>query len=134
LDGISIHDPKSINSAFNEYFVNIGNSLSNNISAATDCTFNEVLLIPNQSRFLFLRPIAVKEVTKYINNLNTSNSSGKFGIPIKYIKLSVNIIAPILTNIYNQCIQTGCFPDVLNIAEVVPLYKNGAKNASHLTI
>ena len=38
-----------------------------------------------------------------------------------YIKLSVNVIAPLLTNFYNQCITTGCVPDILKIAQVIPL-------------
>ena len=60
--------------------------------------------------------------------MKSSKSVGKSGIPVKYIKLAVDVISPILANIYNCCIATGCFPDILEIAEVIPIYKAGAKN------
>ena len=103
-------------------------TLSSKISIVTNCPFTETSLIPNHSQSFFLHPIGVQEVINHINELNTSKSGGSLGIPIKYIKLSVNVIAPILTNFYNHCITTGCFPDILKIAEVIPLYKSGSKN------
>jgi len=75
-----------------------------------------------------MRPIAETEVLDHINNLKSFKSAGKFGIALKYIKLSAKIISLILANIYNNCITTGCFPNILKIAEVVPIYKSGAKN------
>ena len=45
----------------------------------------------------------------------------------KFLKISVNIIAPILTHIINCCIQEGVFPKSLKIAEVVPIFKSGSK-------
>jgi len=53
--------------------------------------------------------------------MKSSKSSGKNGIPIKYIKLAAKVISPTLASIYNNCIITGCFPDVLKIAEIIPI-------------
>ena len=128
INGIDSEDPKLISNTFNDYFINVGKTLSSKISIVTNCPFTETSLIPNHSQSFFLRPIGVQEVINHINELNTSKSGGSLGIPIKYIKLSVNVIAPILTNFYNHCITTGCFPDILKIAEVIPLYKSGSKN------
>ena len=75
-----------------------------------------------------MRPIAESEILRHINGLKYSKSAGKFGIPIKYIKLSAKIVSPLLPKIYNNCIKAGCFPDILKIAEVIPLYKSGPKD------
>jgi len=42
------------------------------------------------------------------------------------------IIAPLLTNMYNNCNKTGSYPQILKIAQIIPidLYKNGAKNCA----
>ena len=128
VNGIDSEDPKLISNAFNGYFINVGKTLSSKISSVTNCPFTETSLIPNHAQYFFLHPIRVQEVINHINELNPSKSGGRLGIPIKYIKLSVNVIAPILTNFYNHCITTGCFPDILKIAEVIPLYKSGPKN------
>ena len=124
-----IQNPKNVSNAFNEYFVNVGNCLSNKISAATDCAFSATSLITiNAKNSFFMRPIAESEILRHINGLKSSKSAGKFGIPIKYIKLSAKIVSPLLAKIYNNCIKTGCFPDILKIAEVIPLYKSGPKD------
>ena len=60
--------------------------------------------------------------------MKSSKSVGKFGIPVKYIKLAVDVISSILANIYNCCITFGSFPYILQIAEVISIYKAGAKN------
>ena len=39
----------------------------------------------------------------------------------------MNIIAPLLAKLYNQCIIEGTFPSILKIAQVVPIFKNGPK-------
>jgi len=58
-------------------------------------------------------------------------------IPLKYCIsnqwhktsiLSSQIIAPILTDIYNKCVESGSYPDILEIAQVVPIHKNGPKD------
>ena len=41
--------------------------------------------------------------------------------------MSMNIIAPLLAKLYNQCIIEGTFPSILKIAQVVPIFKNGPK-------
>ena len=41
--------------------------------------------------------------------------------------MSATIITLILTNLYNHCITKGIFPELLKIAEVIPIYKKGPK-------
>ena len=33
-----------------------------------------------------------------------------------------------LSNIYSNCIRTGCFPYILKVAQVIPIHKAGSKN------
>jgi len=126
--GKILDNSKSISNAFNNYFVNVSTSLCNSISASTNCEFTTTSLIQNCNNTLFLRPIGETEVLKHINNLNNSKSIGKYGIPIKYIKLAAIVISPTLVNIYNCCISTGCYPNILKIALVIPIYKSVLKN------
>ena len=60
--------------------------------------------------------------------MKSSKSVGKTGIPVKYIKLAVDAISLMLANRYNACIASGCFPNILKLAEVIPIYKAGPKN------
>ena len=63
-----------------------------------------------------------------MRNLKASKSSGAYHIPDKIIKLSIVIIVPILTKLFNDFIRQGVFPDVLKIAQVVPIHKSESKH------
>ena len=49
-------------------------------------------------------------------------------ISIKVLKLSIAIIAPSMTKLFNYAIQNGVFPRDWKVAKVIPLHKKGPKN------
>ena len=69
------------------------------------------------------------EVLMQIRQINPNKSMGPEGIPRKNLKLSASIISPILAKLYNNCIQNGTYPSALKVGQVVPIHKNGIKNA-----
>ena len=95
------------------------NSDSNHISSSTST--NSVV------NSFFLESIDVNEIKRYINNMDQSKSARSDTPRIKLIKLSVNIIAPYVTKIFNLCILKGVFPESLKFAEVIPIFKSGSK-------
>jgi len=66
-------------------------------------------------------------VFRYLQQFNPAKSPAPNNIPRKYIKLSSHIIAPILTNTYNKCVESGSYPDILIIAQVVQYIKMAPK-------
>ena len=55
-------------------------------------------------------------------------ATGVDKIPIKVLKLSIAIIAPSMTKLFNYAIQNGVFPRDWKVAKVIPLHKKGPKN------
>ena len=125
----SAQGPLAISNLFNKYFIEIGVNLASTIEtpAIIDGKFNATSLIQSSCNSFFLEPIVEEEVVNYIRAMNPSKSTGRHGIPAKYIKMSGSVIAPVLTNIFNACISTGYFPKVLKTAEVVPIFKKGER-------
>jgi len=76
---------------------------------------------------LFLMPITHNEILTIINSFDSSKISGAHNIPAKFIKLSANVIAPILCYLYNYSFTSGVFPDILKLAYVIPVHKSGPK-------
>ena len=68
-----------------------------------------------------------KDIIREINLLDNSKCDNTYDIPVKIIKLSKFIIAPKLCYLINYCIDKGVSPNVLKIAEVLPIYKGGEK-------
>jgi len=57
--------------------------------------------------------------------LDSKKSCGHDDIPVRALKLSKYVLAPLLSNVKNECICDGVFPDNLKIAKVVPIFKLG---------
>ena len=118
-------DPVEMANTFNTYFSTIGSKLASKIDKpSNNCNYSYNSFISNKITF-FLNPITMYDIVKHINKLNPIKSSGPCKIPIKYIKMSMNIISPLLAKLYNQCIIEETFPSILKIVQVVPTYKNG---------
>ena len=43
------------------------------------------------------------------------------------MKFITTVVAPILTDMFNCCIQEGTYPDILKFAPIIPVYKKGDK-------
>lgn len=119
--------PKAISNLFNKYFTNVGIKLASKIKKPDNSNL-PTSLIANNCKSFFLEPIGIEEIISHIRKLDPSKSTGLDGIPIKYVKMSTLIIAPVLTNIYNNCIIKGYFPKILKIAEIIPIHKKGSKD------
>ena len=60
-----------------------------------------------------------------ITGLDINKSPGYIDIPVILIKESKFLISHYLATSFNECIETGTYPDILKIAKVVPLHKGG---------
>merc|ERR1712030_155306 len=60
-----------------------------------------------------------------INNLKQNKSPGQDEFTARFLKISSNMIVPILCEIFNLSIKTGEYPDPLKIAKVIPIFKKG---------
>ena len=60
--------------------------------------------------------------------LSSNKASLIEDIPIKILKNSIHIYSEKLTNIFNECLINGKFPDTLKRADVTPIFKKGNDN------
>ena len=69
-----------------------------------------------------------EKILYHVRNLNSRRNTGINNIPIEFFQIASVVITPILTNLYNDCISKGIFPDILKISQITPVYKKGPKN------
>ena len=141
-NGHIINDEKTIANVFNIHFVNIVKSLDlpqwkpKSTIKLTDDRLNNILIkyashpsvhfikcnlrIPEKS-FCF-EYATENEVKNIIYSLDAKKSTSGF-IPLWIIKDFQHILIRPLTECINICLSTGCFPDDLKLAEVIPVYK-----------
>ena len=122
VNGETLTDASSIADALNQYFVNVGPKLADQIH---ESEVNPVYFLdqPEPSVFRFRR-IDVNEVSKLIAGLKTNKATGLDQIPARALKVGASVVSQPLTHILNSSLSLGIFPDKWKLAKVVPIYKS----------
>ena len=131
IDGLKIKgtmssDTKLITNTLNDYFINIGDTLASLIQPVST-TFDSYLTSTYVNSFA-LTPTDPGEIQKITNELASKTSNGHDGIPITIVKASIAKINTPLSFIINSSMANGCFPDLLKIAKICPIFKTGDKS------
>ena len=74
------------------------------------------------TRFSSKKPLLIL----IINNLQSTNTNDVYGISTKLVKLGSPALVENLSIIFNKSIQEGTFPDLLKLAKIIPIHKNGS--------
>ena len=117
-----VTDKQKIANEFNNFFVNIGPHLAANIINTRD---------PLSYVNTFLHSIVIHNISEYdVKHIILSLKSAAAGcdnFPAYLGKQCINAYLTPLTYILNQSMTEGVFPDLLETARVIPLYKSGEK-------
>ena len=130
---INFEDPSGKAEEFNEYFSKIGEiafkksqeeiqNVNNGNIRTSDDNINDNL----SSNFNFRpQPVDVNTVILIFKDLNETNACGSDGIPFKYLKHALPVLAFYITIIVNTSIVTGFYPKLWKHPYVAPYFKNG---------
>ena len=113
-------DPSVIANAFNNFFVNIGPTLSSKIREQ-GLEYRKYVPQGNENS-LFRLPTTDQEVNNIIKQLK-DGAPGKHGIIYLSLRLVSDFIVKSITRTVNLSFSQGVYPNELKIALVSPLYK-----------
>ena len=109
------------------FFVEIGPILAGKLDGTHLSPFNSYLTKNITTRFQFSN-VSTFDVTNVIKHFNPKTSVGHDGISMKVVKLFSMNLLDCLTQVINQSLSTGIFPDKLKIAKILPIYKKEENN------
>ena len=120
-DGNLIYDKKDVATLFQVKF----NAIVCNTS------FQPRMIYLGESLINSIRMDAVSKtlITDLMKDLSLKKATGSDGLPVKIWKDNIDIFAPVLTNLVNDMLVSGTYPDILKIAAVKPIHKNGSKTS-----
>lgn len=126
IDNQSIKAVNEVATALEKHFADIPLSTTKALISSPEVA--ESLLKQNvnacKGDFIF-RPIDANEIVKTFKTLEIKNTADLWGISVKIIGTIIDIIAPHLAIIFNECIMSGEFPDLMKHSKVIPLFKSG---------
>ena len=115
-------DEKEIADHFNNYFTDIGLSLTYKIDTTAKYPFQHYLRTPTTSKFN-LQNTNANEILNVTNKLPTKTSSGHAQISCKILKEIKDIISEPHALLTNQVFNNNIFPAKIKLAKVIPLHK-----------
>lgn len=110
----------------NRYFSNIGKELADVLISLNSHNKSEYNFdIPPVMNSIVLLPPDEAEIESIIINLKSNCAVGWDSIPVKFLKLSKDIIVPPLTKIVELCLSQGVFPHAFKKSLITPVHKCG---------
>ena len=74
---------------------------------------------------IFFSPTVAEDVEDLISSMKTSKASNPISIPTNILKLFKKEFSKPLSDMINMSFNQGVFPNILKIANVVPIHKKG---------
>ena len=103
-----------------EYFAKVGSNLSKN----NPSNISELKIFSKSIMQSFrLHEFTESAVSLAINDVKCNTAPGMNGISPKFVKMAIVALAPILTKLYNKCLQQECFPDEFKVGQVILIPK-----------
>ena len=120
--------PVEISNQFCNYFSKVGKNFAEKIPKSKKPIEEYLSMIRMNKKSVFFYPTTRQEITKLIQNLPNKKSSGHDNIDNVLLKEIASGLSSVLENLFNESLQTGIFPDIFKLAEVVPLHKGKEKD------
>ena len=124
VNGSIIDDPTAITNSFNDFFVNVGPVTEKTVPKVPNMSPEKFLKDRNQTDFI-LAHISENEILDIIQAL-PNKGTGPASIPLKLLKLVVDLIILPLCRIINLSFSSGTFPEILKTQKIIPLHKGGS--------
>lgn len=120
---VTVRGPAEIPGVFNDFFASIAIKLRNDIPVGVSSPL-DYMGVPSPFS-LDAELVSELEVFRMISSL--ANKSGRLNtIPVFIFKALNDVISPVICNLFNSSLLEGSFPDVLKVAEVIPIHKSGS--------
>lgn len=118
---------KEINQVFMDFYKTLYTSETLSNQEKLENWFSQFKLprlSQEQAQFLET-PVTEEEVRKAILSMQTGKAPGLDGFPVEYYKQFIDILAPVLTDVYYEALETGHLPTTLNESVISVILKKG---------
>ena len=124
VGNVDVYDSKLIADEMGQFFSTIASNYAKKIPASHTKIDDYLKVITKNDKSIFLNPTNFVEVTMLISRLPNKKSSGYDNIDNILLKSIKGVVSEKLASLFNLSMSAGVFPEMMKLAEVVPLYKS----------
>ena len=122
-----MENPKEIANEFNNFFVNVGPNLANEIEEPREKDGLDEKLINLNPHSIFISSVNQQEILQIVNKFKNKKSTDHTDIDMMIVKNIIETVVSPFTHICNLSFETGIFPEKMKTAKVIPIFKCGDK-------
>ena len=126
VDGVKQYQGSLITNSLASYFANVGQKFAEKIPKSTKSIKSYLEALQSNAHTLFFSPCTVQEICSLVRDLPAKRSSGADNVSNLLLKELIPYLCEPLCLVINRSLESGVFPDLMKLAEVVPLYKGKA--------
>ena len=108
-------------------FVKVGPNLAKCIKNPEGSSDIADYIGSNNRNTMFLNGVEEREITEIVNHCQNKKSTGNDNIDMSIIKQFISHNVKLLTHICNISFRNVTFPDQMNVAKVIPIFKGNDK-------
>lgn len=128
IDDTLVSSDHEVADHFERFFSNVPVETTKSLNSSPDVA--ESLLKANVrecTEIFSFTHVTPPILIKAFKLLNLKKTEDLWGLSVKVLHSIVESIAPFLADIFNKCIDTGVFPDLMKHGKIIPLFKSGTK-------
>ena len=123
IGSIREYGAKKISNSLAKYFAQVGKKFADKIPSPTTSINDYLKCLQSNKSSIFLNLTDIWEIKCTVNKLPAKKSSGHDNISNILLKEIIDSIAPALSIVFNKSMVAGEFPNIMRLAEIVPLFK-----------
>ena len=131
VENLKIESSTQIAEEFGKYFSQIGKSFANKIDKPVKTGLEYTNKIDRNRKTIYFNPTNKDEIEKLIDSLPNKISSGHDSISNVLLKKVKETISRPLAYLFNESMLDGQVPDIMKIADVIPLHKSKSKTETN---
>ena len=123
-DSVIAREPSKISNIMNEHFASVGSRLAGKLAPPRRHFLEYVSNCKSLSSSFFFQPVTPQQIKLEISSIPNNKSYGLYSSPTKVLKLSKDIIGPIISEIFNPSVKLGIYPSKLIMSKIIPIFKS----------
>lgn len=129
IDNKQLNEDVEVAKAFESFFSNVPLITTSHLNSSPQLAYCHLRSSVDECLTSFsFHHINSETILKTFKDINIKKTEDLWGISVEILRNIINIIAPYLAVIFNECVDIGQFPNLMKYSKVLPLFKSGDRS------